>query len=174
MPVEEKGQGTAAVNAGFNKASTYTVKYDEGLEVGYKWYDARNKPVLFPFGFGLSYTTFTYSGLRVTPSAKPQASFTVKNTGKTAGAEVVELYAGLPAATHEPPQRLVGYSKLALQPGESREVTLDVDPLFLAVYDEAAKRMMVAPGEYTFAAGPSSRTLPLQAKVMLAGAEVSH
>ncbi len=174
LPVEEKGQGTAAVNAGFNKASTYTVKYDEGLEVGYKWYDARRKPVLFPFGFGLSYTTFTYSGLKVTPGATPQATFTVKNTGKVAGAEVAELYAGLPTATHEPPKRLVGYDKLTLQPGESREVTLDVDPLFFAVYDEAAKRMMVAPGEYTFAAGPSSQTLPLQAKVTLAAAEVSR
>ncbi len=173
-PAEDKGAGSAAVNTAFNKSSTYAVHYDEGLKVGYKWYDAEQKPVLFPFGYGLSYTTFNYSGLQVTPGPKPQVRFTVKNTGKRVGAEAAEVYAALPPEANEPPKRLVGYDKVTLQPGESRELTIDIDPLYLSVYDEAGKQMKVLPGEYTFFAGASSRTLPLQAKATLQAAQVSQ
>lgn len=169
LPEADKGQGTGAVNAGGNAASGYTVHYDAGLKVGYKWYDAEHKPVLFPFGFGLSYTTFSYSGLKVTSGDKPTVRFTVKNTGKRAGAEVSEVYAMLPASANEPPKRLVGYDKTMLQPGESREVTVDVDPLYLAVYDNANGKMKVIPGKYTFAAGGSSQSLPLKQEVALKG-----
>lgn len=158
--------------------SSYKVTYDEGLEVGYKWYEAHNKPVLFPFGHGLSYTSFAYSGLQVTPGAKPEVRFLLKNTGKRAGAEVAEVYASLPTGTpltaNEPPQRLVGYSKVMLQPGESREVTVDIEPLYLAVYDEGSSTMRVAPGSYTFAVGGSSQGLTLKAQTTLAAAEVSR
>ncbi|RRA48127.1 glycoside hydrolase family 3 protein [Acidipila sp. EB88] len=168
LPAEDQGQGTSAV-AGAAHVSTYTTHYDEGLKIGYKWYDAEHKPVLFPFGYGLSYTTFGYSGLKVTAGEKPTATLTVKNTGKRAGAEVVELYAMLPASAQEPPKRLVGFDKVMLQPGESRTVTIDVDPLFLSVYDEASSTMKVVPGAYTFAAGGSSQTLPLKQEVTLSG-----
>ncbi len=180
-PPEDKGQGTAAVNAGSNRASTYAVDYSEGLKVGYKWYDSEKKPVLFPFGFGLSYTNFAYSKLQVVTAETKEgtvswksclATLTVKNTGTLAGAEVVELYAGLPAGLNEPPKRLVGYDKVMLQPGESREVTIEVDPLFLSIYDEASNTMKVAPGMYTFAAGGSSQALPLQQQVTLEGASL--
>ncbi len=174
LPAQDKGQGTGAVNTGFNKASSYAVKYDEGLKVGYKWYDAEQKPVLFPFGYGLSYTSFTYSGLQVAPGETPQVRFTVKNTGKRAGAEVAEVYAALPTSAQEPPKRLVGYDKIALQPGESREVTVAVDPLFLAVYDEASGAMKVMAGQYTFAVGGSSQALPLKTETTLSAAEVSR
>jgi beta-glucosidase len=93
---------------------------DDGLKVGYKWYDAENKPVLFPFGFGLSYTTYSYSGLKVTPGNPTVVGFTVKNTGSHAGAEIAQVYAALPAAAGEPPKRLVGWSKVSLDPGESK------------------------------------------------------
>src|SRR5207302_9417648 len=81
----------------------FEVHYDEGLKVGYKWYDAENKPVLFPFGFGLSYTTFGYSGLRVSTGSETTIGFTVKNTGSRAGEEVAEVYATLPASAGDPP-----------------------------------------------------------------------
>jgi beta-glucosidase len=150
-------------------STTYPVSYDEGLEVGYKWYDGEEKPVLFPFGFGLSYTTFAYSDLQVSGDTKPQARFTVKNTGPRSGAEVAELYATLPSTTKEPPKRLIGYEKFTLAPGESRQVTIDVDPLFLTVYDEQEKRMRVVPGHYSFAAGGSSQSLPIKQEVVLSG-----
>ena len=169
LPPEEKNEGSGAVNARSNARSQYSVKYDEGLKVGYKWYDAEHKPVLFPFGYGLSYTTYNYSGLSVTPGEKPSVHFTVKNAGKRAGAEVAEVYAMLPASTEEPPKRLVGFEKVALEPGESREVIIDVDPLFLSIYDEASGKMKVVPGAYTFAAGSSSQTLPLKQEVTLGG-----
>ena len=85
----------AVMRTGEAKA-TFSVNYDEGLKVGYKWYDAENKPVLFPFGYGLSYTTYAYSDLKVAPGNGASVSFDVKNTGSRAGAEIAEVYAALP------------------------------------------------------------------------------
>ncbi len=170
LPESQKGQGTHAVNAGGDEQSGYSVHYDEDLKVGYKWYDAEHKPVLFPFGFGLSYTTFSYAGLKVENTQKPSIHVTVKNTGKHAGADVVQVYAMLPAAaTGEPPKRLVGFEKVMLQPGESKDITIDVDPLYLSVYDETTAKMKVVPGSYTFAVGNSSQSLPLKAELSLDG-----
>lgn len=87
---------------------SFDVPYDEGLKVGYKWYDDESKPVLFPFGFGLSYTTVAYSGLKVKPADVTSVMFTVKNTGKRSGIETAQVYATLPNAAGEPPKRLVG------------------------------------------------------------------
>jgi len=165
LPKRERGQGAAAVNAGADARSTYSVHYDEGLKVGYKWYDAENKPVLFPFGFGLSYTSFSYSGLKVAEGESPVVSFTITNTGKRAGAEIAEVYAMLPEAAQEPPKRLVGFDKVMLQPGESREVSITVDPLYLSVYDEGTGKMKVVPGSYTFAVGGSSQALEMKQQV---------
>jgi beta-glucosidase len=167
LPAADKGQGASAVNAGSDARSHYSVTYDEGLKVGYKWYDAEHKPVLFPFGFGLSYTSFSYSNLRVTPGERPSVSFTVKNTGHDAGAEVSEVYAMLPASAGEPPKRLVGFDKTMLQPGESRELSIEIDPLYLSIYDDASGKMKVVPGEYTFAVGGSSASLPLRQNVAM-------
>ncbi len=174
LPPQDKGAGSGSTNDSSNTDAGYSVHYDEGVKVGYKWYEAEHRPVLFPFGYGLSYTTFAYSGMQVTPGAKPQVRFTVRNTGSRAGAEVAELYADLPAEAEEPFHRLVGFDKVMLQPGESKELTIDVDPLYLTVYDEGAGRMKVLPGSYTFAAGPSSQTLPLQGEAVLSSAVVSR
>lgn len=171
LPEEDKGQGTHAVNAGGDARSQYGVHYDEGLKVGYKWYDAENKNVLFPFGFGLSYTTFSYSGLHVDQGQTPKATFTIKNTGKRAGAEVAEVYAMLPASADEPPKRLVGFEKVILEPGQSREVSIDIDPLYLSVYDETSGKMKVVAGTYTFAIGGSSQSLPLKKQLEMAASE---
>jgi len=87
------------------------------LKVGYKWYDAEKKQVLFPFGFGLSYTSYGYAGLKVTREDKVKATFTVANTGGRSGAEIAEVYASLPASANEPPKRLVGFSQVKLEAG---------------------------------------------------------
>ena len=146
---------------------TFSVHYDEGLKVGYKWYDAEKKAVLFPFGYGLSYTTFAYSGLKVTPGAETTVSFTVKNTGSRDGAEIAEVYAALPANAEEPPKRLVGFSKVWLKAGESKEVSVSVVPKYLSIYDEASDGWKLAPGGYTFMVGGSSQEMPLREKVEL-------
>ncbi|MBZ5656613.1 MAG: glycoside hydrolase family 3 C-terminal domain-containing protein [Acidobacteriia bacterium] len=141
----------------------FQITYDEKLKVGYKWYDAEKKPVLFPFGYGLSYTTYSYSNLKVTPGKSVHLSFTVKNTGKRAGAEVAEVYASLPASAGEPPKRLVGWSKVKLNAGESREVSVEVDPLYLSIFNTDQNSWQMLLGDYTFLVGGSSQSLPLKA-----------
>jgi beta-glucosidase len=158
------------IQAGFHTTltkPTFDVHYDEGLKVGYKWYDAEKKPVLFPFGHGLSYTTYSYSDLKVTHGKDTTVTFTVKNTGKRAGAEVAQVYAALPADAGEPPKRLVGWSKVQLNPGESKQVTVPVPPLYLSIYDAASGSWKLLPGSYTFMAGGSSKDLPLTKKATL-------
>jgi beta-glucosidase len=145
----------------------FQTKYDEGLKVGYKWYETEKKPVLFPFGHGLSYTTFSYSDLKVSPGENVTVSFTVKNTGNRAGTEIAEVYAGLPAGTGEPPKRLVGWAKVMLNPNESKDVTVKVEPLFLSVFDAQRHAWQRASGEYTLMVGGSSATLPLKQTVTL-------
>jgi beta-glucosidase len=159
--------GEAAVMKTGEAKPTFSVKYDEGLKVGYKWYDAEKKAVLFPFGYGLSYTTFAYSGLKVTAGKETAVSFTVKNTGKRDGAEIAEVYAALPASAAEPPKRLVAWSKVWLKAGESKDVSVSVDGKYLSIYDEAAGGWKLAPGGYTFMVGGSSQELPLSAKADL-------
>lgn len=140
----------------------FDVHYDEGLKVGYKWYDAEKKPVLFPFGFGLSYTTFAFSGLKVTPGDTTTVSFTVKNTGKRAGSEIAQVYASLPETAEEPPNRLVGFTRIDLAPGESKQVSVPVSRERLQIFDEASDSWKLAPGSYIIRVGASSRDLPLQ------------
>jgi beta-glucosidase len=143
------------------------VHYDEGLKVGYKWYDAENKPVLFPFGHGFSYTSYRYSDLKVNSGAKPTVTFTVANTGQRDGVEVAQVYATLPDAAQEPPKRLVGWSKVKLKAGESRDVTVAIDPQYLTIFEEATNSWKQVPGQYTFAVGGSSKDLPLKQQVAL-------
>jgi beta-glucosidase len=162
---EERGH--AAVMRTGEAKPTFSVHYDEGVKVGYKWYDAENKPVLFPFGFGLSYTTYGYSNLKVSAGKETSVSFVLKNTGIRAGEEVAQVYAALPAEAGEPPKRLVGWSKVHLGAGESKEVNLSINPKYLSVYDEAADTWKLVPGSYTFVAGGSSKDLPLTQKISL-------
>jgi beta-glucosidase len=149
----------------------FQIKYDEGLKVGYKWYDAEHKQVLFPFGYGLSYTTYSYSNLKVVPALLPtrdvRVTFTVTNTGNRAGAEVAEVYAALPTAAAEPPKRLVGWSKVALKAGESKEVTVDVQQKYLSIFNLDQNTWQLIPGDYTVMVGGSSRDLPLKESVNL-------
>jgi len=143
--------------------------YDEGLKVGYKWYDAEKKQPLFPFGFGLSYTTYSYSELNTTSDNGLTVTFKVKNTGTRAGEETAQVYLTLPASTHEPPRRLVGWSKVALGPGEKKEVTVKVERQMVSVFNPDKNLWEVVPGEYKVWAGGSSRDLPLSATIALLG-----
>jgi beta-glucosidase len=140
----------------------FQISYDEGLKVGYKWYDAEKKTVLFPFGFGLSYTTYSYSGLSVTPGDSTTVLFTIKNTGKRAGTEIAQVYASLPDSAGEPPKRLVGWTRVELAPGESKQVSVLVSRDRLSVYEEDSNSWKLVPGNYVIRVGNSSRDLPLQ------------
>ncbi|TWE05156.1 beta-glucosidase [Neobacillus bataviensis] len=146
------------------------VYYSEGLEMGYRWYDAQNIKPLFAFGHGLSYTNFDISKLVVTPKTtdgtkKIQVSFFVENTGKAAGAEVPQVYLGLPKAANEPPKRLVGFEKVWLKPGEKKRVTITIDPAAsnhpLSIWDSNADTWKTLDGEYKVYVGNSSDNITL-------------
>jgi beta-glucosidase len=140
----------------------FQIDYNEGVKVGYKWYDAEKKSVLFPFGYGLSYTSYRYSGLTVTSGKTIKATFTLANTGARAGAEIAEVYASLPASAQEPPKRLVGWSKVKLNAGEQRTVTVEIDPKYLSIFDVQKDGWALLPGDYTILVGGSSQDLPLK------------
>jgi beta-glucosidase len=164
-PATDDGQGTGSVNAG-TRISSYAVHYDEGPQVGYKWYEAQQKLPLFAFGFGLSYTTYTYSGLSIDSSAKT-ARFTVKNTGRRAGTEIAEVYATLPKGADEPFKRLAGWKRITLEPGESQSVTVAIDPRVLETFDESKEAWNFATGDYGVFVGPSSENTPLNASLQV-------
>jgi beta-glucosidase len=146
----------------------FQVYYDEKLKVGYKWYDSEKKPVLFPFGYGLSYTKFEYSRLAIQPDGDTSVvSFTVKNTGARAGTEIAEVYTSFPESAGEPPKRLIGWTRVALGPGESQKVSIPVNRDRLTTYDEATDSWKLVPGAYTVMAGGSSEDLPLHQQVTL-------
>jgi beta-glucosidase len=142
----------------------FDVDYDEGLKVGYKWYEAENKTPLFPFGFGLSYTTYSYSDLKATPTT---VTFEVKNTGSRAGEEAAQVYVTLPASAGEPFRRLVAWQKVALAPGETKSVTLPLTPHYLSIFNADREAWELVPGSYTVSAGGSSNDLPLKAAVAM-------
>ena len=114
-----------------------TVQYSEGLDVGYRWYDANNVAPLFPFGYGLSYTTFSFSNLQIGALSNGQATVTatVTNTGSRAGTEVAQLYVGDPASAGEPPHQLKGFQRITLNPGASGTATFTVSAHDLAHWD---------------------------------------
>jgi beta-glucosidase len=146
--------------------------YSEGLKVGYRWYDSQGIEPLFPFGFGLSYTTFSLSGLQVQAASGggtgATVSVAVKNTGSRAGAEVPQLYVGMPAQTGEPPKQLKGYRKVALQAGESKTVTMSLGQRAFSYW--GAGGWSVAKGCYRIMVGSSSRDIAQQKVVSVGGA----
>ena len=141
--------------------------YDEKLKVGYKWYDAEKKPVLFPFGYGLSYTTYAYAGLTAANKEELTISFTVKNTGSRAGTEIAQVYAALPDSAGEPPKRLIGWARVALAANESKQVSIPIAHDRLTIFDESTNDWRLVPGSYTILVGSSSRDLPLTQQIAL-------
>ena len=151
------------------------IRYSEGLNMGYRWFQSQEIKPLFPFGYGLSYTSFELSGFSVTPSQTDGKSpitvnVTVTNTGKVAGAEVVQVYLGIPVKG-QPPKRLVGFQKVYLEPNESREVTITIDPIAtnhpMSVWDYYDHDFVVKPGEYTVYLGTSSEDTPYKGTVVV-------
>jgi beta-glucosidase len=162
------------------------VQYSEGIDVGYRYYDASNETPLFPFGYGLSYTNFRYSGLTVSPRAfqngtsNPGASAcgcngqsthevtvsaTVTNTGEVAGSDVAQLYLSDPSAAGEPPRQLEGFQKVTLQPGQSTTVHFTLSGHDLSYWNDAANGWVVPDGQFRVYVGDSSAlaNLPLHA-----------
>jgi beta-glucosidase len=147
--------------------SLTTICYDEGAEVGYRWFAEEGHIPMFAFGHGLSYTDFEHRELTVAAGDTVTASFTVVNVGDRAGADIPQLY--LTAAAGERRMRLLGFERIYLEPGESRRVTIEADPRLLARYDGAAGKWRIAPGSYVVAVGASAVALELTAEVELAG-----
>ena len=153
-----------------DSTTPFPVDYSEGFNVGYKWYDSQGFTPLFPFGFGLSYTTFSFSNVAVVnnpTSGNPnfQVTFKLTNTGYVAGAEVAQVYLAFPASTGEPPKRLVGWQKVFLQPGAAEQVTIEVDANDsshpLSYWDVNSNAWLIAPGVYTVYLGNSSSSASL-------------
>src|SRR5690606_9918884 len=133
----------------------------------YRWYAKKDIKPLYAFGHGLSYTTFDYSGLTVIGGETVTATFTVTNAGKREGADVPQLY--LTAAPNEKRMRLIGFERVELAPGESRRVTLTVDPRLLARFDGAANQWRIAEGPHEVALGKSAGDLVLTGSANLTG-----
>jgi beta-glucosidase len=158
------GAGSADGNAGGEQAKDFPVDYNvEGMMVGYKWFEAKGKTPLFPFGFGLSYTSYAYSGLKVAPGAA-SVSFEVKNTGKMAGDEIAEVYVTMPTSAGEPFKKLAGFTRVSLAAGEKKMVTVELNPLVLSVFSVEKNAFEEVDGEYVVEVGGSVAELPLKAK----------
>ena len=143
------------------------VEFTEGLQVGYRYYDAHGQKPLFPFGFGLSYTSFELSGLKVKPdgSGGERLSVRVENTGDRAGAEVVQAYVGFPSGAGEPPRQLKAFAKVSLKPGQTRRVKMRLDPASFEIFDETSNSWVRPSGKFRIYVGTSSRDLPLKANL---------
>ena len=149
MKAADSAAADAAANPGAPPApgmQDFAVDYVEGADVGYRWYDRQNLKPLFPFGHGLSYTTFAYDNLTVSNTDGVSVSVDVTNTGRVAGVDVPQLYVR-PAAGDQP-RRLAGWSRLALQPGETRRVVIKAEPRILANYDTGLPGWRIAEGAY--------------------------
>jgi beta-glucosidase len=148
------------------------VKYDDGLMVGYRYWTTTGKRPLYPFGFGLSYTTFSFSKLEAPALAvrgfNVKVSFDVTNTGSVAGADVAQLYVSDPSAKVKRPEReLKGFEKVRLAPGEKKHVTLNLDARSFSYWDEAAHKWTIDPGKFIILVGDSSENTPLHSELTL-------
>ena len=144
--------------------------YSEGIFVGYRWYDQNNITPLFPFGYGLSYTTFAYSHLKTKSEGKtPRVQFTVTNTGSRTGTEVAQVYVGrLPTSVPTPVKQLAGDARVTLRPGQSKRVTVTLDPRSLAYWDTGTQRWVTPGGQVTLLVGSSSRDIRLRGVIQVA------
>jgi beta-glucosidase len=140
--------------------------------VGYRYWTTTGKHPLFPFGFGLSYTTFSVANLQVPATAASGStvavSFDVTNTGSVTGAEVAQLYVSDPSAKVVRPEReLKGFEKVSLAPGETRHITLNLDARAFSYWDEAAHKWTIDPGKFVIRVGDSSENTPLNADLTI-------
>jgi beta-glucosidase len=172
-PTSEQAVPPGLINP-WDGAADPNITYSEGVNVGYKGYDRAGIEPLFPFGYGLSYTSFRYGRLAVhTPNRhaarlnKVHVSFRISNIGRRTGTETAQVYLGLPTSTGEPPKRLVGYAQVTLRAGKSANVRVKIDPAApthpLSYFDQASHQWRIAPGTYRMYVGTSERDTPLTA-----------
>ena len=153
-------------NAGGKKETT--VNYNEGIFVGYRWYEKKNIKPLFPFGFGLSYTSFAFSDLKLSGTDTVSVSVQVKNTGSVEGAEVVQLYVqDVESSVERPVKELKGFSKVTLKAGETKTVSMVLTRADFSFWDEKTKAWKAQPGKFTILIGNSSKNTPLSASYSL-------
>lgn len=154
-------------NKNYYPGKECTAEYREGIFVGYRYYDTVDAPVRYPFGYGLSYTSFEYSNLQLHHDG---VSFQIQNTGQREGAEIAQLYVGLEKShVFRAKRELKGFCKVFLQPGETKEVKIGFDDKTFRFFDVSAGKFEVEAGEYTICIGASSRDLRLQTKLFVAG-----
>jgi beta-glucosidase len=154
-----------------------TVQYSEGVDVGYRWYDAKGLTPLFPFGFGLSYTTFAFSNLSVgslTAGGAATVTATVTNTGSRAGADVAQLYVTDPASAGQPPRQLEGFSRVSLAPGASQTVTFPLSQRSLQYWNTSSNAWATATGNYGIEVGDSDGNLPLSGTLAVSSSQLGQ
>ncbi|HUD23202.1 MAG TPA: glycoside hydrolase family 3 C-terminal domain-containing protein [Acidobacteriaceae bacterium] len=150
------------------RPTEFDVDYNvEGMAVGYRWFQEKNLKPQFAFGFGLSYTRFAYSNLKVDAEAK-SVSFDLRNAGTQAGDEIAEVYVTLPTSAGEPFRKLAGFKRVSLAAGASQTVQVALDPLYLSIYSPDTDKWSRPPGEFLIEVGGSSAELPLHSTVKLA------
>ena len=148
----------------FQDSPLRRISYDEGVFVGYRGHDRNGTELMYPFGYGLSYTTFEYGDLELTPAGDGwRVSFSVKNTGKRAGTETPQVYVGdCAASVPRPEKELKGYERITLAPGERKRVEIALDSDAFAYYDMNRHDLRLEPGEFTISVGASSRDIRLK------------
>jgi len=154
-----------------------TVQYSEGIDVGYRWYDANKLTPLFPFGYGLSYTSFAFSNLHIgalSAGGDATVTATVTNTGARAGADVAQLYVTDPAASGQPPKQLEGFDRVSLQPGASRTVTFQLTQGNLRYWNATSNNWATSTGSYGISVGDSDASLPLTGTLSVSAAQLGQ
>lgn len=156
-------------NAPIEDASTdqhkgFELAYPEGVAVGYRWFELKHRQPLFAFGHGLSYTTYKYADLKADSHS---VSFKLANTGKMAGSEIAQVYATLPSTSGEPFKRLVGWQRVPLAPGESKTVTIALNPLTLSIFDPEGGKWKLLSGDYSLTVGSASDSTNLETRISI-------
>lgn len=145
--------------------------YSEGLNVGYRWYDAKHIEPLFPFGFGLSYTTFSIDDLSTSKSDEENSpvlvNLKVTNTGNFKGADVIQIYVSAPSNVNEPPKQLRGFAKVTLKPRETKKISIYLDPHTFSIWNTNTHSWITVNGTYKLLAGDSSSDLPLKGEIVV-------
>jgi hypothetical protein len=147
------------------------VTYSEGVNIGYRWYQSQNITPQFPFGYGLSYTKFSFSNLKVgafNANGSATVTATITNTGPVAGADVAQMYVGDPAASQDPPEQLAGFQRTTLTPGQTATMSFPLTIHDLASWSAADNAWEAQAGTYSISVGDSSATLPLTGSTSLA------
>lgn len=168
-PVEGRTIPTSRPNVQQHKGR-FSVEHPEGAAVGYRWFAAKGLPTLFPFGHGLTYSAFSHTGLRVSGGETITVSFTVTNVGPRPAVDTPQVYLLTTSPAGEPVQRLIGWEKVALGPGESRVVTVKADRRLLAFFDTGAHGWSIPEGQVEVAVGGSAESFELRARTGLTAA----